>query len=219
MWRRKENVSSYFVRMSVTGKGKDWSSLVKHGWIQTKARLHELLNHRDSVAGTLAWIASGWATSNCMFKHSATVNWKRVCSFLHKRQQNDEILPNSNNYLFKWSIQLPRLATGCKILNKFTVNRWFLRLRNSVAAPATVRSHEWLHRWGYFSNGIVAIQLLMWTGLWHYTFPHNWVAWVLYRCLLVHSHMLLLSITLLCNIPLMRWQNNNIDWNGLMLRC
>ncbi len=93
-----------------------------------KARSHGRLNRRDSVATRLAWITGCWATSDCVFKHSATANWKRVCC------QNDKILPNSSNYLFKRTIQSLRLTTGCQILNTFKVNRWLLRHHNSVAA-------------------------------------------------------------------------------------
>ncbi len=95
-------------------------------------RSHEWLDRCDSVADRLAWIGGSWPTSDCVFKHSATVNQKRVCSSLCDRRQNDEILPNSSNYSFKWAIQSLRLATDCQILNMFKVNGWLLWLRNSV---------------------------------------------------------------------------------------
>ncbi len=98
-----------------------------------------------------------WATSDCVFKHSATVNRKRVCSSLREGWQNDETLSNSSNYLFKRAIQSLWLVTGCQILNKFKVNRWSLQLRNSVATKVAVHLHEWLRWWGSFSDWIAAI--------------------------------------------------------------
>ncbi len=118
-----------------------------------KAHSHERLNHHDSVAGRLAWIASDWAISDCVFKHLATVNQKRVCSSLRERQQNNEILQNSSNYFFRRVIQSLQLTTGCQILNMFKVNHWLLRLCNSDAVTgncsftwATV-SLAFLQRW------------------------------------------------------------------------
>ncbi len=90
----------------------------------------KLLNRRNSVAG-------GWVTSDCVFQHSATVNRKRLYSSLREQLQNDKILPNSSNYLFKRAIQLLRLATRYQILNSFKVNRWLLRLRNSFAVTGS----------------------------------------------------------------------------------
>ncbi len=41
------------------------------------------------IADRLAWIAGCWATSNCMLKHSATVNWKEC---VHFSMQNGETM-------------------------------------------------------------------------------------------------------------------------------
>ncbi len=75
-----------------------------------------------------------WQLSHydCVFKHSANVNQKRVCSPLRERRQNDEILPNFSNYLFKRAIQSPQLTTGRQIFNTFKVNHWV-----SVAATGS----------------------------------------------------------------------------------
>ncbi len=83
----------------------------------------EWMNHRDSVTGRQARIADSWTTSDCVFQHSAIVNRKRLCSSLCERQQNNEIVPNSSNYLFKRAVQSLWLATGCQILNMVKVNR------------------------------------------------------------------------------------------------
>ncbi len=122
----------------------------------------ERLNHCDSNAGRLAWITGSWVTSDCKFKHSATVNQKRVCSSLCERRQNSEILPNSNNYLFKRAIQSLLLVTGCQILNMFKVNRWLLRLLNSITTTsscvftrATVLL-AFLQRWN-FGNSVAHV--------------------------------------------------------------
>ncbi len=102
-----------------------------------KARSHERMNHRNSVASRLALITDNWATSDCVFQHSATVNRKRLWSSLCERRQNDEILPNSSNHLFKWAIPSLRQVTDCQILNMFKVNRWLPWLCNSVAATGS----------------------------------------------------------------------------------
>ncbi len=34
----------------------------------------------------ISWIAGSWATSDCVFKHSATVNQRRACSSLYERR-------------------------------------------------------------------------------------------------------------------------------------
>ncbi len=115
--------------------GRGWSQNFVTPYL--KAHSYEQLNHSDSVTGRLAWIAGSWATSDCVFKHSVTMNRKRVCSSLRKRWQNDEILQNSSNYLFRRAIQSSRLATGCQILNMFKVKCWLLRHRNSVAATGS----------------------------------------------------------------------------------
>ncbi len=123
-----------------------------------KARSHERLNHCDSVAGRLVWIAGRWAT-----KCSTTVNWKRVCSSLCERWQNDEILPNSSNCLFKQAIWVA--ATRNQLPNFEHVQSKLLGSATQSPQPAAVHSHQWLFRWHPFSDGIAAIQLLVWTGL------------------------------------------------------
>ncbi len=128
--------------------------------ISVKAESHERLNRCDSVAGRLAWMTGAWATSVCVFKHSATMNQERVCSSLRERRQNEEILPNSSNYVFKRAILSPQLSTGCQILNMFEVNRWSNSTIQSPRLTAAC-SHERLHRRCSFSNGIAAIQSLV----------------------------------------------------------
>ncbi len=96
--------------------------------------------------------------SKCVFKHSATVNQRRMCSSPRERWQNDDIFTNSNNYLFKRAIQLPQLATGCQILNIFQVNRWLLHSTTQLPQLAAVSLHERLCCWCSFSNGITVIQ-------------------------------------------------------------
>ncbi len=113
---------------------------------------------------TTIWIAGGWATGDCMFKHSASVN------------QNGKMMKScqipATTCSSERSIQSLQLLTGCQILNMFKVNRRLLRLRNSVAAIGSCvarvplvmelqwfsRSCEWAftirksHLWRYNSS-------------------------------------------------------------------